>query len=263
MARGTTPVQSLASLEWYREAFNEGADGRGRGALRWLRGWPFLRAHISLYALAIVALFALNLVRSPGSLWIDNVALAWAALLVVHAACAGLIWAIGLLRESEREEARDQTWAVARLQAPRNEPQEAEYRMAVAAAAATAESTADAPIAAEVPTWQPATPTPTVTPTPPSGAPEAAAPAGAASTVEPSPPAKSSPWSGWEPRSPADIAREAEASQERASWKEAAAAAWLARDSDVTAPDTDPFTDRGNDAPPTTNATPGRDTRTS
>jgi len=255
MARGTTPVQSLTSLEWYREALNEGADGQGRGALRWLRGLPFLRAHISLYALAIVALFALNLVRSPGSLWIDNVALAWAALLVVHAACAGLIWAIGLLRESEREEARDQTWAVARLQAPRNEPQEAEYRMAAA------ESAPDTPIAAEVPTWQPAAPTPTVTPTPKSAAAETDAPADSPA-VEASPPTKSSPWSGWEPRSPADIAREAEASQERASWKEAAAAAWLARESDVTAPDASPVNDRGDDDHPTTNATPGRGTRT-
>lgn len=262
MARGTTPVQSLTSLEWYREALNEGADGQGRGALRWLRGLPFLRAHISLCALAIVALFALNLIRSPGSLWIDNVALAWAALLVVHAACAGLIWAIGLLRESEREEARDQTWAVARLQAPRNEPQEAEYRMA--AAAATEESAPDTPIAAEVPTWQSVAPTPTVTPPAPPAAPEAEAPGADSPAVEPAPPAKSSPWSGWEPRSPADIAREAEASQERASWKEAAAAAWLAREADVTAPDAVSFTDRRDTPSSATNTTHGpRDTRTS
>lgn len=239
----STPMQSLTSLDWYRQALDESAHGRRVTWVRWFRGLSFLLFHISLYAISIVLLFAIDLIRSPASLWIHNVAFAWAALIVVHAAIVGLIWAIGLLTEDESHDKHELRWSSATTSPGRGanhgEPQDADFRMVAqipgtaaittSTAAQAAPSSTVSRVAAEfTQSWSSIK-------SPPLAAPSAPVPA--------SPPAPTSaataesPWSGWEPASPATVARQAlegARSGERASWTEASAAAWLTRASGTT-----------------------------
>lgn len=239
----STPVQPLTSLDWYRQALDESANRRRNGWLRWFRGLSFLLFHVSLYAISIVLLFAVDLIRSPGSLWIVNLALAWAVLIVVHAAIVGLIWAIGLLQEDESSEKHDLRWSSATAspgrRAKHEEPQDADFRMAAQIPGARATTSATVARAA----------LPTTTTTvaaestqswssikQPSSA-AASAPAPLSPPTPTSAASPESPWSGWEPASPATVARQAlegDRSGERASWTEASAAAWLTRASGTT-----------------------------
>ena len=236
----STPVQSLTSLDWYRQALDESANGRRSPWIRWFRGLSFLLFHVSLYAISIVLLFAIDLIRSPGSLWIDKVALAWAVLIVVHAAIVGLIWAIGLLKEDESSETHELRWSSASTSggwgAKREEPQDADFRMSVPIPDVTVARTTTSPArSAPLTTAATATPPPTWSSIKPPASPSAPV----SESAPPSAAGHESPWSGWEPASAATIARralEGTGSGERASWTEASAAAWLTHASGTSAP---------------------------
>ncbi len=100
-----TPGRPFESLEWYRAVVRSNrSDERGVArVLSWLKGIEFLTVHISVFAIGIVALLVLNLLRSPGDLWVDRAGAAWAMLLTIHGVAIGLIWAIGLLSKDEDE----------------------------------------------------------------------------------------------------------------------------------------------------------------
>lgn len=100
-----TPGRPLESLEWYRAAVRSNrSDERGAARiLSWLKGIEFLTVHISVFAIGIVALIVINLLRSPDDLWVDRVGAAWALLLTIHGVTIGLIWAIGLLNRDDDE----------------------------------------------------------------------------------------------------------------------------------------------------------------
>lgn len=245
----STPAQSLTSLGWYQRALDEAADGRRTRVMRWFRGRSFLMFHLSLYAVGIVALFAIDLIRTPESLWVGTVALAWAALIVIHAAIAGLVWAVGLLRDDMPREAPEPGWFSSGWRGNRTEPQVAAFRSATELPATPAET--EHPLPLTVPqAW--------ATPQPIQAAPRVQDPA---STIfqepavagayplraDPGEPSQS-PWGGWEPTSAADVARGATSgsrASERASWTEASAVAWLAQAS--------------NDPPATTSSAPTGD----
>lgn len=100
-----TPGRPFESLEWYRAAVRSSqSDERGVARLlTWLRGVEFLTAHISVFAVGIVALLIINLLRSPEDLWVDRVGAAWAMLLIIHGVGIGLVWAIALLGKDDDE----------------------------------------------------------------------------------------------------------------------------------------------------------------
>ncbi|MGN6484470.1 MAG: hypothetical protein ACTHMX_08700 [Thermomicrobiales bacterium] len=100
----------------------------------WWGGLGFLRFHCALFLTGIPLLFLVNLILSPERIWIDRFGLAWLALLVVHAAIAGIIRAMRVLRDDaqpgpSRETATTaqprSTWITARSA----EPQDADYRV--------------------------------------------------------------------------------------------------------------------------------------
>lgn len=98
-----TPERPFESLEWYRAATRPDRSGE-RGAARivsWFKGIGFLTGHISVFAVGIVALLIVNLLRSPQDLWIDRVGAAWAMLITIHGVAIGLVWAIGLLGKDD------------------------------------------------------------------------------------------------------------------------------------------------------------------
>lgn len=100
-----TSDRPFESLEWYRAAVRSSRQDE-RGAARvwsWLKGVECLTVHISVFAIGIVALFVLNLLRSPEDLWVDRAGAAWALLLTIHGVAIGLIWAIGLLDKDDDE----------------------------------------------------------------------------------------------------------------------------------------------------------------
>jgi hypothetical protein len=84
------------SLDWYRDAARRGfaEDDRDRRLVTFLTGGDLLRLHISLFAVTIVVLAVINLLRSPESIWVDSVLMGWALLLVIHGIGAGAIWAV-------------------------------------------------------------------------------------------------------------------------------------------------------------------------
>lgn len=98
----------------------------------WWVGLGLLRFHCSLYLAMVPILFLINLIQSPAHLWIDRAALAWLALLVVHAAIVGLIWAIAIWQREATVPERApgatpqprSTWITSRAA----EPQDAEFR---------------------------------------------------------------------------------------------------------------------------------------
>lgn len=95
----------MESLEWYKAAVRSNRpDERGMARiLSWLKGVGFLTAHISVFAVGIVVLLVINLLRSPEDLWVDRAGAAWALLLVIHGVAIGLIWAIELLLKDDDE----------------------------------------------------------------------------------------------------------------------------------------------------------------
>lgn len=73
---------------------------------QWWNGLGLLRFHFSVYVAVVPILFVVNLIQSPADLWIDRAALAWLALLVLHAAVVGLIWAIAIWQREATETER-------------------------------------------------------------------------------------------------------------------------------------------------------------
>lgn len=212
----------------------------------WWGGLGFLRFHVSLFLTVVPVLFLVNLIQSSERLWIERVGLAWLALLVVHAAIAGIVWAIGFLQEdSDGSAARESTsrprstWITARP----DEPEEADFRVAGSDAFGAG--------------WTVPAVTPTVE-TPPSGTQSSADDV----LSHPATPARTGVWDGWTstrpaspsrlgarpastpqpaPQSPAQVDTPEPsvpfhdpASDERVSWRRIAEAAWLAKPDDDT-----------------------------
>ena len=100
------PSRPFESLAWYRDAERNGFrdDGPGRPVLDWLRGYGLLQAHISVFALGIVGLYAINLISSPGDMWSERWILAWTVLVLIHAVVIGLLWALRLWNAEEDDE---------------------------------------------------------------------------------------------------------------------------------------------------------------
>jgi len=100
-----TPGRSFEPLDWYREAVGSNRMAAWSPARlgEWLKGAEFLIAHISVFAVGIVALIVINLLRSPTELWVDRVGAAWALLLIIHGAAVALIRAIEFLEKEDSE----------------------------------------------------------------------------------------------------------------------------------------------------------------
>jgi len=90
------PNRPFESLEWYRDAARRGfeEDDRHRDFVQWATSFSLLRAHISVFAVSIVFLLAVNLLRSPEDIWVDRWIMAWTVLLLIHAVGAGVVWAL-------------------------------------------------------------------------------------------------------------------------------------------------------------------------
>jgi hypothetical protein len=90
------PNRPFESFEWYRDAARRGfeEDDRNRDPVQWITSFALLRAHVSVYAVAIVLLLAINLLRSPERIWADRWIMAWTVLLLIHAVGAGIVWAL-------------------------------------------------------------------------------------------------------------------------------------------------------------------------
>lgn len=71
--------------------------------LSWLKSADFLAVHISMFAVGIVALLVINLLRSPDDLWMDRAGAAWALLLTIHGVGIGLTWAIAQLGNDDHQ----------------------------------------------------------------------------------------------------------------------------------------------------------------
>lgn len=100
-----TPNRPFESLEWYRDAVraHRHNDGGGARALSWLKSADCLTVHISVFAVGIVTLLVINLLRSPDDLWIDRAGAAWALLLTIHGVGIGLLWAIAQLGNDDHQ----------------------------------------------------------------------------------------------------------------------------------------------------------------
>ena len=200
------PTRPFESLDWYRQASRSGSGNLGTGArlLDWARGIGLLSLHVSVFALGIVAMFVINLLRSPDRIWVDRAIPIWTLIVVIHAVLVGLLWAIGQLNRED--------------DGPLLVVSDAKWRSAS--------------------TWASAGPSPTLTDTPRSTVPPAPAEDGAEATMQfrPSPAARAttSPpgeaphdgaapkWSGWD----GDVPQQGTSSDaDRASWQEAATAA--------------------------------------
>lgn len=98
------PSRPFESLDWYREASRrEYRSGNAvHKAIRWLKSSRCFAFHVGLFALGITIALAVNVARSPGTLWVDRLAVSWALVLLVHAAALALIFAFGLLGTSEQ-----------------------------------------------------------------------------------------------------------------------------------------------------------------
>lgn len=125
-----TPNRPFESLEWYREAVrvHRHDDSGGARALSWLKSADFLTVHISAFAIGIVTLLVINLLRSPDDLWVDRAGAAWALLLTIHGVGIGLLWAIGQLGNDDHQalqvipdrewQGRPGSWPVAKHDPP-------------------------------------------------------------------------------------------------------------------------------------------------
>ena len=201
----------------------------------WWGGAGFLRLHASILLAAIPALFLVNLILAPDRLWIGRIGLAWLALLIVHAAIAGIVWGIGILQQD----------------APRPAPAAAPPMAGWMAARPVAEAptrasdaawTVEAPTESSVPQWPGAAgeagPQPTMTPTSGAGIWDGwtanVRPSGflATSSTRPHP----APSNTATPPRPAPSAPSPDPdSSERVSWRAVAEAAWLAPPGDEAA----------------------------
>jgi hypothetical protein len=148
-----------------------------------------LQAHISLYALGIVALYAINLIRNPDDVWADRWILAWTVLVLIHAVVVGLLWAV---RQWNADEPPDEPLLMTRR--------------------------------APGPAWA----------MPPAESANAQEARFRVNDDRPEP-VQAAPWSDWSGEMPGPEIPESE----RASWSEAAAAAWLDRTGQLTPPSDD------------------------
>ncbi len=223
----TGPTRPFESLDWYREATRSGSGGLGVAArlLDWARGIGFLSLHVSIYALGIVTMFVINLLRSPDRIWVDRAIPIWTLAVIIHAMLVGLFWAIGqlnrdddgpLLVVSDAKWRNATTWAGSEPSPPTT--------------VGAAPSAPSAPMARHTPPpapresgeettmhFRPSHPAENQPQYPASSAP-AGAPAGAS--------AAASEWSGWESDVPQRIGPN---DPDRASWQEAATAAQRGR----------------------------------
>lgn len=197
-----TPGRPFESLEWYRAAVRSGREERGAArVLSWLRGLGFLTVHISVFAVGIVVLIVINLLRSPEDLWVDRAGAAWALLLTIHVGAIGLAWAIGLLGKEDSDALRvipDAEWR----RAPTSWP------VAVNKVPSPAAQTTAAATHPPEPGEQAPSPATNPTPPPMTGRP--------AEPVQPG-------WSGWGE----GVEQLPSPGESKASWKEAAT--WLTR----------------------------------
>lgn len=221
--RDHIPTRPFESLDWYRDATRPGSGGRGvrQRFLDWVRGIGFLSLHVSIYAVGIVSMFVVNLLRSPDDLWVDRSIPIWSLIVVIHAGVVGLVWAIGLLNRDDDE--------------PIRVVSDAHWRHA--------ETWPDGGSAAPTQDGAPAPDAPATSSQHTESDEERSA--GQETTREPvpAPPVPTSPepkWAGWESDTPQRIDPN---DPDRASWQEAAAAAWRDRRSSRSAPDGD-STDR-------------------
>lgn len=185
------PYRPFESLEWYRDAArnNFRDDSPVGGFQRWARGFGMLHAHICVFAVAIVLLLLINLLRTPDSVWADRWIMAWTVLILIHAVAIGILWAIQQwntdLSDEPLQMESSHPWRQANMFAW-GSPDAAEAQDVTYRRTDSPPANADAWIAA-----RPEAPT----------------------------------WSGWS----AENGSEPGPGTERASWKEASAAAWLDR----------------------------------
>ena len=182
------PYRPFESLEWYREAArNNFRDDSGRSSLsRWASGVGMLHAHVSVYAVGIVAMLTINLLRSPDNIWADKWTMAWTVLVLIHAVAIGIVWAIQQWNNDAPDEALLMSQSSNGQQSSMfawsgSETQDVDFRV-------SGNGDSDAPEAHEDGPGRPG-------------------------------------WTGWN----ADTVDDVPAEGDRASWKEASAAAWLDR----------------------------------
>ncbi|MBA2246896.1 MAG: hypothetical protein H0W23_02115 [Chloroflexia bacterium] len=253
----TEPTRPFESLDWYRQASRSGSGGLGSGArlLDWARGIGFLTLHVSIYALGIVTMFVLNLLRSPDRIWVDRAIPIWTLIVIIHAVLVGLLWAIGqlnreddgpLLIVSDANWRDAATWTRGESATP---PPAGPAPPAFARAPATGTETTQH--FRPSPTMEPSVQPRTGSAPPPRGEsgtdrmmqfrPTHVAESHAERPVTQAPVGAASEWSGWE----SDVPQRLDPNDpERASWQEAEAAARRGRT--ATSPPPDP----PGDAPP-------------
>lgn len=205
-------MRPFESLEWYRDATRSSSGGHAR-FLDWARGIGFLSVHVSVYALGTVAMFVVNLLRAPDAIWVDRATPIWTLIVVIHAGVVGLLWAIGQLDREDDEPIRivtDLSWRQAKTW-PGDGPVGAapEALVTVAAPPLVPHPPQDRVVGLQ--TTQQFRP--------------ASSPSAGQSRVG-APASRETKWSGWESESPQRIAPD---DPNRASWQEAAAAAWRDR----------------------------------
>ncbi len=196
------PARPLESLEWYREAVrnNFRDDDPARGFSGWASGLGVLHAHVSVFAVGIVILLGVNLLRSPGDIWAGRWIMAWTVLLVLHAVVIGFLWAMRQWNSDAPDEALLMASPTVRRQPPAHgwglddDAQDVDFRVAHGARPAN-----DLPPGPVQPTG----------------------------------------WAGWNADGVDDL-DEVQPASERASWREASAAAWLDRSRPATGPDREP-----------------------
>lgn len=214
------PSRPFESLDWYREATRSGRSGRNARErfLDWARGIGFLSLHVSVYALGIVTMFIVNLLHAPDDIWVDRAVPTWTLIVVIHAGVVGLLWAIGQLNRDDDEPIRivsDATWRNAETW-PNGGPAAPSPEAPVVPAQPPATSQTARPAADHDSGGVTARRSP-----PP-------APASAASVKPASSAGPVTKWSGWE----SDVPQRIDPNDpDRASWQEAAAAAWRDRTS--------------------------------
>jgi hypothetical protein len=203
------PQRPFESLDWYREA--QGGHDDEHPWLSRARSFSAVRAHISLFAVGSVLLLAINLMRAPGNVGADRWIAIWGLIVIMHAVVTGIAWLVMQLiaADDELRPASEVRWDPMRT-----------WRLPTAAPGT--------PFVGPIPLIDQAMPTNGVAPDPQVGM-----------ATEPPPP---SGWRTVEPEQAAPV------SSERASWSEAAAAAWLARGHQTGQDDGAPPADAGTDA---------------
>jgi hypothetical protein len=190
------PQRPFESLDWYREA--QGGRDDEHPWLTRLRSFSAVQAHISLFALGSVLLLAMNLVRSPCDVRADTWIAIWGLIVIMHAVVTGIASLVMQLvaGDDELRPTSEVRWDPMRTwQLPAAPP--------------------GTPVVGPIPVMEQAPPPPAV---------ESVREDHTAPAPEPAAgPSAPSSWGIFEPREPAP------ASGERASWMEAAPAAWLAR----------------------------------